>query len=79
MTRAYIFVSTVPGMEKQVMDEVSVLKGVHSVDLVYRRYDLVVKIESEGPSDTLLQTVRKVRDMMGVRATLTLSTTGEAG
>ena len=76
VARAYILVSAVPGMEKQVMDEVSVIKGVSSADLVYGSFDLVVKIESEGPSDILLQTVRKIRNVMGVRATLTMSTMG---
>ena len=74
--RAYILVSTVPGMEKQVKDEVSIIKGVCSVDLVYGSFDLVVKIESEGPynSSLLLQTVRKVRAVIGAKVILTMST-----
>lgn len=71
MLKAYVMVRSVPGMEKQVIDQVSNIPGVISVEGVYGEFDLVVRIEAPV-GKTLDFVVRKIREVPGIKATKTI-------
>lgn len=49
VVKAYIFIVTKPGTSIEVAREVSKIKGVHSADPVYGRFDVIVTVEAESP------------------------------
>ncbi|AIC16237.1 Lrp/AsnC ligand binding domain-containing protein [Nitrososphaera viennensis] len=72
MPGAYILINIRPGVEKQVIDELSQLPGVVHVEGVYGGFDIIVRIEF--PTDgMILRTLDKVRRIDGIKSTLTMS------
>lgn len=73
MVEAYCMVSTEPGKEKEVFDEVDGLEGVVSVEAVTGSYDLVARVETDS-FETLTETVfSKIRSIDSVTSTSTLT------
>lgn len=72
MTLAYITICTEVGVEREVMDRLSVLPEVKEVHEVYGVYDLVVRVETEEISELKEALGEKIRSLDGVRSTLTM-------
>jgi len=72
MTLAYITISTEVGVEREVMDRLSVLPEVKEVHEVYGVYDLVVRVETDKISELKEALGEKIRSLDGVRSTLTM-------
>lgn len=72
MSGAYILVNTRPGVEKQVIDELSQIPGVVHVEGVYGGFDIIVRVEF--PADGMMtRTLDRVRRIDGIKSTLTMS------
>ena len=69
---AYITISTEVGVEREVMDRLSVLPEVKEVHEVYGVYDLVVRVETDKISELKEALGEKIRSLDGVRSTLTM-------
>jgi DNA-binding Lrp family transcriptional regulator len=69
---AYILINIRPGVEKQVIDELSQIPGVVHVEGVYGGFDIIVRIEF--PTDGMMpRTLDRVRKIDGIKSTLTMS------
>ena len=72
MSGAYILVNTAPGVEKQVIDELSQIPGVVYVEGVYGGFDVIVRVEF--PADEMItRTLNKIRKIEGIKSTLTMT------
>lgn len=72
MPGAYVLIKINPGVERQVIDELSQLPGVVHVEGVYGGFDIVVRIEF--PTDAMIsRTLQKVRAVSGIKSTITMS------
>jgi DNA-binding Lrp family transcriptional regulator len=72
MPGAYVLIKINPGVERQVIDELSQLPGVVHVEGVYGGFDIVVRIEF--PTDIMIsRTLQKVRSISGIKSTITMS------
>ena len=72
MPGAYVLIKIHPGVEKQVIDELSQIPGVVHVDGVYGGFDIVVRVEF--PTDTMIsRTLQKIRGIAGIKSTVTMS------
>ncbi|PIV69768.1 MAG: hypothetical protein COS08_03735 [Euryarchaeota archaeon CG01_land_8_20_14_3_00_38_12] len=84
MNRVYVLVNVKRGTVKDVLKEISRLKGVSEVSIVSGRYDMFAKIEGESLpviTDTIINRIHKI---VGVERTetliaLDLDITGEEG
>lgn len=73
MPGAYVLINTLPGMEKQVLEEIAQLPGVVSVEGVYGEFDLIVRLEVPvGNSVDFV--INKIRKVSGIKSTRTIST-----
>ena len=66
-------INTLPGMEKPVLEEISQLPGVVSVEGVYGEFDLIVRLEVPV-GNTVDFVITKIRKIPGVKSTRTVST-----
>jgi DNA-binding Lrp family transcriptional regulator len=73
MPGAYVMINTLPGMERPVLDEISQLPGVVSVEGVYGEFDLIVRLEVPV-GNTVDFVITKIRKISGVKSTRTVST-----
>ncbi|MGI0020227.1 MAG: Lrp/AsnC ligand binding domain-containing protein [Nitrososphaera sp.] len=72
MPGAYVLIKINPGVERQVIDELSQLPGVVHVEGVYGGFDIVARIEF--PTDAMIsRTLNKVRKISGIKSTVTMS------
>jgi DNA-binding Lrp family transcriptional regulator len=69
---AYILINTHPGVERQVIDELSDIPGVVHVEGVYGGFDIIVRVELSTDS-AMIRTLAKIRRIDGIRTTLTMS------
>ena len=84
MNRVYVLVNVKRGVVKDVLKELSGLKGVSEASIVSGRYDMFAKIEGESLpviTDTIINRIHKIA---GVERTetliaLDLDITGEEG
>ncbi len=69
---AYVLINTETGKEDEVVEKISELEETKEVCVTYGTFDVVVKLEapdSERLRDIIL---KKIRNMRGVRSTITL-------
>jgi DNA-binding Lrp family transcriptional regulator len=72
MPGAYVMVNTLPGMEKQALDEIADIPGVVSVEGVYGEFDLIVRVEVPV-GNSVDPVINKIRKTPGIKATRTVS------
>jgi DNA-binding Lrp family transcriptional regulator len=65
-------ITTLPGMERQVLEEVADIPHVISVEGVYGDFDIIVRVEVIG-NESLEPVVRKIRQVSGIKFTRTVS------
>lgn len=72
MRKAYVLVNTQIGEARMVRDRMLTIEGVTQAECVYGVYDVVIMVEHEN-NDKLKQIItEKVRQVDGVRSTLTM-------
>jgi DNA-binding Lrp family transcriptional regulator len=71
MPGAYVIITTLPGMEHSVLEQVAEIPHVVSVEGVYGDFDIIVRIEIPG-SESLEPVVRQIRKVHGIRFTKTV-------
>jgi DNA-binding Lrp family transcriptional regulator len=72
MPNAYVMVTSVPGTEKKIRDEVTTIPGVVSVDLILGVFDLIIKVQASTGS-AMSKAVSSVRRVPSIRSTFTMS------
>ena len=74
-TLAFVLLSTETGREQQVLQHLKGIEGVKNAYVVYGLYDVVVEIEGQN-QDAIRTIVRsKIRNLHGIKSTLTLVVT----
>ncbi|MDD1772357.1 MAG: Lrp/AsnC family transcriptional regulator [Methanomassiliicoccales archaeon] len=71
MNSAIVAITIDIGYEGEVMDLLCADQTVHECYMVYGVYDIIAKVHAEG-EDGLHLAIRSIREMRGVRSTLTL-------
>ncbi len=72
MATAYVLIVCDLGYEEQIIEELKHLSDVKEVHGTFGAYDILAKLESDGPN-TLKETITwKIRKLDKVRSTLTL-------
>lgn len=68
---AFIMINTSAGSEEKVLEQLSRLKGVLELHLIYGAYDLLAKVEIDESSekDEIIWKIRQIKD---VQSTTTL-------
>jgi DNA-binding Lrp family transcriptional regulator len=72
MPGAFVMINTLPGVERQVLDEIAQIPGVISVEGVLGEFDLIVRIEFPV-GNTVDQVINQIRKISGVKSTRTVS------
>jgi DNA-binding Lrp family transcriptional regulator len=72
MPGAYVMINTLPGMEKQALDQIADVPGVVSVEGVYGEFDLLVHVEVPV-GNTVDFVINKIRKVPGIKSTRTVS------
>jgi len=72
MPAAIVLVNTEIGAESQVMEELSKIKGVKEIHVVYGMFDLVVKAEAESHEALRELVINRIRRIPQVRGTTTM-------
>ena len=72
MPVGFILITTEPGFEIQVREEVSKIESVKGQWIVFGNHDLFVKVESENESKLTQCIVQEIRSVKGIYETRTL-------
>ena len=72
MAVGFVLITTEPGCEIQVRDEVSKLANVSGQWIVFGMHDLFVKIEADDETELTKCIMNEVRSMDGIAETRTL-------
>ena len=72
MPGAYVMINTLPGMEKQALDQIADVPGVVSVEGVYGEFDLLVLVEVPV-GNTVDFVINNIRKVPGIKSTRTVS------
>ncbi len=69
---AYVLINTETGKENEVVEKISELEETREVCVTYGTFDIVVKLEASDSERLRYVILRKIRNMEGVRSTITL-------
>jgi DNA-binding Lrp family transcriptional regulator len=69
--KAFILIETAVGKSKDVVDSVSQLKGVKSVDTVTGPYDVIAVVEGDNLNDIGDLVTAKIHPIAGISRTVT--------
>jgi DNA-binding Lrp family transcriptional regulator len=72
MTLAMVLISTDPGKDRKVANDVKKLKGVEKTFLVSGRYDVVARIKGKTSEEILALVYDKIRPIPGVKGSQTM-------
>ena len=72
MAVGFILITTEPGYEIQVREEVSKIECVKGQWIVFGNHDLFVKVEAENDSQLTQCIVQEIRAVQGINETRTL-------
>lgn len=75
VVKAYVFVITKPGTSIEVSNEIKKIKGVHSADPIYGRFDVVATIEVERPEELtrlLYEVIEKIPNIVRTETSIVL-------
>ena len=75
MSIAFILVSTVPGKEHEVYNNISKIKYVVEIHPLFGEYDLIVKVDAEDFTELGKIVIDQIRTIEGVIDTKTLTAT----
>lgn len=71
MPGAYVIITTIPGMEKEVLEQVVEVPHVISAEGVYGDFDIIARIELPG-NESIEPVVTHIRKIRGIRFTKTV-------
>ena len=71
MTGAYVIITTIPGREKEVLEQVVEVPHVISAEGVYGDFDIIVRIELPG-NESIEPVIAGIRKIHGIRFTKTV-------
>ena len=71
MSGAYVMITTLPGMEKQVLEDVTEIPHVISAEGVYGDFDIIARIEVVG-DQSIEPVVTRIRKIDGIKLTKTV-------
>ncbi|MCX6650889.1 MAG: Lrp/AsnC ligand binding domain-containing protein [Methanomassiliicoccales archaeon] len=71
MNSAIVAMTIEMGAEGKVMDSLCQVSAVHECYIVYGVYDIVAKVQASSEDD-MSRTISTIRELPGVRSTLTL-------
>lgn len=72
MTLAMVLISTDPGKDRKVANEVKKLNGVEKTFLVSGQYDVVARIKGKTSEEILALVYDKIRPIPGVKGSQTM-------
>ncbi len=72
MAVGFILITTEPGCETKVREEVSKISCVKGQWIVFGNHDLFVKVEAESESELTQCIVQEIRSIKGIHETRTL-------
>ena len=72
MTLAMVLISTDPGKDRKVANDVKRLKGVEKTFLVSGQYDVVARIKGKTSEEILALVYDKIRPIPGVKGSQTM-------
>jgi DNA-binding Lrp family transcriptional regulator len=72
MTLAMVLISTDPGKDRKVANDVKKLKGVEKTFLVSGQYDVVARIKGKTSEEILALVYDKIRPIPGVKGSQTM-------
>jgi len=75
MVTGYILLRLVPGIEKEALQSLRLIKGVTEVEMVFGHWDAVVKVEAKTINELTRKILSEVRGIQGIGDTETLVVT----
>jgi DNA-binding Lrp family transcriptional regulator len=72
MVTAFVLMGCVPGSEKQIKDEISLIPEVIDIDITYGAYDIVCKIETINKKSLVDIILNDIRGVLNIKETQTL-------
>jgi len=69
---AYILASFNAGTERDAYDDISTLDSVKDINLLFGEWDVIAKVEVDGPGELEKFIVDRVRSIPGVKLTSTM-------
>ncbi len=75
VVKAYVFIVTKPGTSIEVSKEIKKIKGVHSADPIYGRFDIVAMVEADSPEDLtklLYEVIEKIPNIVRTETSIVL-------
>lgn len=73
MSVAFVIITSEPGKEQNVIDELKTIADAKDVRGVMGSYDIIIKLESDTGEDLKNTIANQVRKIKNVRSTLTLT------
>jgi DNA-binding Lrp family transcriptional regulator len=75
MVNGYVLLRLVPGLEKEALTTIRLIKGVVEVELVFGHWDAVVKVEAKTINELTRKVMGEIRGVQGIGETETLVAT----
>ncbi|MGB9717144.1 MAG: Lrp/AsnC ligand binding domain-containing protein [Thermoproteota archaeon] len=75
VVKAYVFLVTKPGTSIEVSNEMKKIKGVHSADPIYGRFDVVATVEAESPEELtslLYEVIERIPNIVRTETSIVL-------
>jgi DNA-binding Lrp family transcriptional regulator len=75
VVKAYVFIVTKPGTSIEVSNDIKRIKGVHSADPIYGRFDVVAVVEAESPEELtklLYEVIEKIPNIVRTETSIVL-------
>jgi DNA-binding Lrp family transcriptional regulator len=72
MPRAFVLINVESGTEEKVIKELRAIESVEESYLSYGVYDIVARVKAENMENLKDLVTHKIRNLIGVRSTLTL-------
>lgn len=71
VTKAFVLIETVVGRGKEIVDDLKVIEGMKSVDMVTGAYDVIAVIEAENLAAIGDIVTEKIHPIAGISRTVT--------
>jgi len=75
MVSGYVLLRLVPGLEKDALTTIRLIKGIVEVELVFGHWDAVVKVEAKTINELTRKVMGEIRGVQGIGDTETLVAT----
>ena len=72
MTKGYLLIKLVPGLESDALSQIRATQGIQEVDLVFGQWDAIAVAEAKTLFELTKIVIGEVRGIQGVQDTTTL-------